>query len=45
MDNLVRSFNIQRHSRQEVALKLEHVWIDRSYLANEIEIYEELAGG
>ena len=30
---------------KEVALKLEHVRIDPSYLENEIEIYQELSDG
>ncbi len=42
---LTRTAGHDLQTGQEVALKLEHVRIDRSYLENEIEIYEELAGG
>ena len=42
---LTRTTGHDLQTRQEVTLKLEYVWINHSYLENEIKIYKELAGG
>lgn len=42
---LTASVGISVDTREDVAIKFEHVWINPSILAGEIEIYRQLRGG